>query len=240
MKAVILAGGRGTRLSPITCVLPKPLVPLDETAILEVVLRQLKHHGFADITLTLGYLAELIQGYLAQHRRLTEGLNLSYAVEEQPTGTAGSLAAVAGLRQQGEPFLVMNGDILTTLDFGRLMHDHRASGADLTIASYRKRVPIDLGVLELNADGQVQGYIEKPEHFYPVSMGIYVYEPRVLDFIAPGEYLDFPSLVLRLLGAGRRVQAWRSDALWLDIGRPTDYSEAQELFRQRRQEFLPD
>jgi len=244
MKAVILAGGRGTRLAPITFILPKPLVPVGDMAILEVVMRQLRHHGFTEVTLTLGYLAELIQAFFHQHKALSQALNLRTVVEEKPTGTAGSVAAVPGLREGGEPFLVMNGDILTTLDYRALMDAHRAAGADLTIATYHKRHTIDLGVLELSegdtpGHARVVGYREKPSHTYPVSMGIYVYNPEVLDLIQPGEYLDFPTLVLRLIERGGYVQAYESDAIWLDIGRPEDYIEAQRLFAERQPEFLP-
>jgi NDP-sugar pyrophosphorylase family protein len=244
MRAVILAGGRGTRLAPITFVLPKPLVPVGETPILEIVTRQLIHHGFKDITLTLGYLAELIQGYFHHHATLAQQANLQYVVEEQPTGTAGSLGLVPGLRESKEPFLVMNGDILTTLNFGELVEVHKRSGADLTIATHQKKVVINLGVLDVDetADSDlmpVTGYREKPEQAHPVSMGIYVYNPDVLDLIEPGTYLDFPTLVLRLLDRGGKVMAYKNDALWLDIGRPDDYAEAQALIENERDRIIP-
>jgi NDP-sugar pyrophosphorylase family protein len=235
MRAVILAGGRGTRLAPITAVLPKPLVPVGEMPILEIVVRQLAAAGFTRATLTLGYLGELIRAFFATHKRLTRLMDVDFVQEEQPTGTAGSLTLVEGL---DETFLVMNGDVLTTLDYQELIRFHHAEGAVLTIASHRKRVKIDLGVMELDSSGRrVTGYIEKPEKTYPVSMGVYVYEPRALDFIPRNEYFDFPSLVLRLIAAGERVACFANDSLWLDIGRHEDYAQAQEVFERERARF---
>lgn len=233
MKAVILAGGKGTRLAPYTTVFPKPLVPVGDRPILELILRQLGHFGFTDVTLSVGYLAELIQAYFA-NGKLPPNLSLRYVHETTPTGTAGSLASVPGL---DETFLVMNGDILTTLDYGALVRHHRAEGAALTIAMYQKDIRIDLGVLELAEGGGIVGYREKPMLSYPVSMGVYVYEPRVLQYIDPDVYLDFPSLVLKLLAANERVIGYSSDAYWLDIGRHEDYALAQEEFARREKEF---
>lgn len=233
MKAVILAGGRGTRLQPYTVVFPKPLVPLGNMPILEVVIRQLIAAGFGEVILTLGYLGELIRAYFATHKALAQRIAIRYVDEETPTGTAGSLTLVPGL---DETFLAMNGDVLTTLDYNALIDHHRRTGAALTIAGHRKKVKIDLGVLQLE-DGRVRGYLEKPEYVYPVSMGVYVYEPRVLRHIAKGQYFDFPSLVLRLIEAGETVACYENDALWLDIGRPEDYAAAQQTFEQRYEEF---
>lgn len=233
-KVVILAGGRGTRLRPFTATFPKPLVPVGDMPILEILLRQLARQGFADVALTLGHLADLIRAYFAQHRSLTKDLNIRFFDEETPTGTAGSLASVPGL---DATFLVMNGDLLTNLDFGSLLDYHRRTGAVLTIASHRQQVKIDLGVLETDESGRLVGYIEKPESRYEVSMGIYVYEPEVLQYIRKGEYLDFPTLVLKLLADGKNVQAYRNDAFWLDIGRPDDYAKAQEIFSSDRAMF---
>jgi NDP-mannose synthase len=230
MRAVILAGGRGTRLRPFTASFPKPLVPLGDRPVVELLIRNLVDAGISDITLTLGHLAELVQAYFQHRRRLPDGLNLQYVVEDEPTGTAGSLSLVTGL---DETFLVMNGDLLTDLDFNELIAFHRAQGAVLTIATQRRHVKIDLGVLEFNAEAALTNYIEKPEHSYHVSMGVYVYEPEVLRYIKPGEYLDFPDLVLRLLGSGQRVSAYLTDCLWLDIGRPDDYARAQQLVDAR-------
>lgn len=234
IRTVILAGGKGTRLYPFTAFLPKPLVPLGDVPILEIVIRQLIRHGITDITLTLGHLAELVKAYFAQHKRLTEQVTLSFVEEDSPTGTAGSLASVPGL---SSTFLVMNGDLLTDIDFRALIAYHREQGAQLTIAAYKRQERIDLGVLETDGNHQVTGYIEKPTYDYQVSMGVYVYEPEVLELIEPGAYLDFPTLVLRLLERGDRVCAYPWEGRWLDIGRPDDYAQAQEMFAQRPQDF---
>jgi NDP-mannose synthase len=235
MKAVILAGGRGTRLAPYTVIFPKPLVPVGDMPILEILLRQLIAAGITDVTLSIGHLADLIRAFFTHHAKLTSQLDLRFVVEEEPTGTAGPLTQVPGL---AETFLVMNGDVLTTLDFDKLIAFHREQKAILTIAGHIKKVKLDLGVMQLDSAGcRVLDYIEKPDQEYPVSMGIYVYEPRALDYIPRGRYFDFPSLVLALLAQKEKVACYRSDDLWLDIGRPADYENAQEVFVQHRKEF---
>jgi NDP-mannose synthase len=234
MRAVILAGGKGTRLMPFTVNFPKPLVPLGDTPVVEVLIRRLIQSGITDITLTLGHLAELVKAYFDHRRRLVKEITLRYVEVEEPTGTAGSLALVPGL---GDTFLVMNGDLLTNLDFNALVRFHRDRKAMLTIATHTRYVKIDLGVLEFDGNHQITRYLEKPESTYHVSMGIYVYEPGVLNYIKRGCYLDFPDLVLQLLAEGERVCAYPTDCLWLDIGRPDDYARAQELFTEKREVF---
>jgi NDP-sugar pyrophosphorylase family protein len=237
MKVVILAGGKGTRLAPYTTVLPKPLVPVADLPIVEILIRQLAYCGFHDITLSIGHLGALIRAYFSTNERLPAGVALSYVDEPRPLGTAGSLALVPDLR---ETFLVANGDVLTTLDFRRLVRYHREHPAVLTIAMQEKEVPIDLGVMEVDGTSRVVGYREKPILSYRVSMGIYVYEPVVLHYITPGDHLDFPDLVHRLLKAGERVNAYPSEDFWLDIGRHDDYARATEEFIRRRAEFHVD
>jgi NDP-sugar pyrophosphorylase family protein len=236
IKAVILAGGKGTRLAPYTTVFPKPLMPLDGLPILEIVLRQLRYHGCETITLAVGYLAPLIRAYLDQSS-VSRLVRIAYHQEAEPLGTAGALATVAGL---DEPFLAMNGDILTTLDYTALINFHHEQRAALTVAVTRKRVQIELGVLQIESDHRVSGYEEKPIKDYPASMGVYVYDPRTLRHIVPNAYLDLPSLVLRLIERGERVAAFRSDAFWLDMGNRDDYERAVAEFAGRRAEFLPD
>ena len=225
MKAVILAGGRGTRLAPFTTAFPKPLVPVGDRPILEIIILQLLRAGLTDVVLSVDYLAELIRAYFSERKSLTAKVKISYVRDEVPGGTAGSLASIPGL---DETFLVMNGDVLTALDYGKLIAHHRAHGGALTIAVRKRTVKIDLGVLQYDAAGVVTDYSEKPEFSYDVSMGVYVYEPRVLQHIQRGAYLDFPTLVLRLIAAGEKVIAYPSDAYWLDIGRPDDYARACE------------
>jgi len=229
MRAVILAGGKGVRLRPFTVNFPKPLMPLGDHPILEVLIRRLMAFGITDVTLTLGHLAELIKAYFHTHNRLTAQVRLRYVEEDEPTGTAGSLASVPDL---DDTFLVMNGDVLTDLDFDALVSFHRRQRAALTIAAHRRLVKIDLGVLKCADDYRIIGYNEKPELSYNVSMGIYVYEPSVLKFIAPEKYLDFPDLVLKLIAAREKVCAMPCDCLWLDIGQPDDYARAQEIYAE--------
>jgi NDP-sugar pyrophosphorylase family protein len=234
MQAVILAGGKGTRLKPFTVNFPKPLVPLGDVPVVEVLMNRLISAGITDITLTLGHLSELVKAYFQHRGELTRQVNLSYVVEEQPTGTAGSLSL---LPPPTETFLVMNGDLLTDLNFHHLLRYHREQRAMLTIATHSRHIKIDLGVLEFDSQHRIINYHEKPEHTYQVSMGIYVYEPGVLEYIEYGKYLDFPSLVLRLLDKGEKVCAYHTDSLWLDIGRPDDYARAQEIYSEKKELF---
>ena len=234
MKTVILAGGKGTRLAPYTTVFPKPLVPIGDRPILEIIVRQLVRQGFGDILLSIGHLGELIEAYFQNGHRNIPGLQLGYYRESHPLGTAGSLAVIPGL---DETFLAMNGDILTTLDFNSLVRHHREQQSALTIAMHRKEVPIDLGVLETDQGGELISYREKPSYSFDVSMGIYVYEPQVLKYIPEGRYMDFPDLVKLLLEMGEKITGYRSEDYWLDIGRREDYELAQEDFVARASEF---
>lgn len=236
MRAVILAGGRGARLAPYTSVIPKPLLPVDDMPILEIVLRQLAHHGFTRATLSLGYMAEYFRLFVAHYKSLAQLLAIDCVEEEVPTGTAGSLSSIPDL---DGTFLVMNGDLLTNIDYRELLEHHRRSEALLTIATQNKSVRIDLGVLDLDEAGCVTGYREKPQLDYRISMGIYVYEAEVLKHIPRDQYLDFPDLVLKLRRAGHKVATYHNDACWLDLGRIEDLERATEVFRARREEFLP-
>lgn len=232
LRAIILAGGKGTRLKPFTVNFPKPLMPLGDTPIIEVLIKRLLAHGISDITLTVGHLAELMKAYFAHRPELTSNISLRFVQENQPTGTAGSLSLIDDLT---ETFVVMNGDLLTDLNFNDLVRFHRQQKAVLTIATHVRRIKIDLGVLEFDDSHQITTYIEKPEHVYQVSMGIYVYEPSVLTNIAKGKHLDLPDLVLRLIRNGERVCAYPTDCTWLDIGRPDDYARAQEMFASEKE-----
>jgi NDP-sugar pyrophosphorylase family protein len=232
LRAVILVGGKGTRLFPYTATFPKPLVPIGERPILELLIRRLAIAGVHDVVLALGHHGELVQAYLGQRDDLLSDVDLSYVKEREPLGTAGALALVPGL---GDTFLMLNGDVLTDIDLSALVAHHRQSGSTLTIGVHRRRVKFDLGILQLDGHERVIGYVEKPEQTYDVSMGVYVMEPSALEHVEPGVYLDFPDLVHRLLQHGEPVGAFVTDCLWLDIGRPDDYATAQELY-----EFDPD
>ena len=237
-RAVILAGGRGTRLRPYTTILPKPLMPVGDRPILDIVIRQLARAQFERVTIATGYLAELIEAFFGDGSR--HGIPIDYFREDEPLGTVGALSLIDGL---DEHFLVMNGDVLTDLDYRELLDGHRAGGQAATIAAHRREVQISLGVMHFD-DGddanRVTDYSEKPTLDYEVSMGVYCFAPRALELIEPGERLDFPDLVLRLIAAGESVKAWRSDKYWLDIGRHDDYEQAQDEFESRRHLFLPD
>src|SRR5262245_166207 len=234
IRAVILAGGKGTRLLPFTTNFPKPLMPLGDTPVLKILINRLVGFGITDITLAVGHLAELIKAYFDQHKSLLKQIKLRYVVEENPTGTAGALSLVPDLDQT---FLVMNGDLVTNTDFHALVQFHREQNAALTIATHARQVKLDFGIIEFDDRNRITNYREKPEATYHVSMGIYVYEPSVLKYIKPGEYIDFPEIVLNLLERGELVCAYPCDCLWLDIGRPDDYARAQELFAERREVF---
>jgi NDP-sugar pyrophosphorylase family protein len=235
-RAVVLAGGRGTRLAPYTTAFPKPLVPIGGMPILEIVLRQLRWYGVREVILSVGYLAQLIEAYFAT-RGPIPGLEITYLRETQPLGTAGALALLGNV---DDNLLVVNGDILTTLDFGKMMEFHLCNKPALTVASYRKDVKIDLGVLKVDSGSKIVVYDEKPTLEYLCSMGIYMYSRRALESIEVGQRLDFPDLVLRMLAEGQETLAYQSDCYWLDIGRHDDYERAMEEFSRMRSSFLPD
>ena len=235
MKAVILAGGKGTRLAPYTTVLPKPLMPIGDMPILEIVLRQMANYGFKEVTLAVGYLAELLMAYCGDGSKF--GISVDYSREEHPLGTAGPIALVSNL---DDTFLVMNGDLLTTLDYGEMYRYHKERKAIATLAAYQREVKIDLGVIDIDDDDWVKDYIEKPTYKYSVSTGVYIFEPQVLDFIIPDQRLDLPELVLRLIDQGHPVNVYRFDGYWLDIGRHDDYEKANDQFSANRDAFLPE
>lgn len=233
MRAIILAGGKGTRLAPYTSVFPKPLVPIGDMPILQVIIHQLRHYGFTHITLTVGHLATLLQAFFRDGGQY--GVRIDYVIEDEPLGTAGPLVFVPDLN---EAFLVMNGDVLTTLNYTELVQYHKRMGAVATVAMRRREVKIDLGVIQLDGDNRIKGYIEKPLYDYDVSMGIYVFAPRVLSYIPSGEYFDFPDLVQRLLESGETILGYPYEGYWLDIGRPDDYEQAVRDFEKMRSRFL--
>lgn len=235
MKAVILAGGKGRRLAPYTAFLPKPLMPIGDIPILEVVIRQLKHAGFTELTLAVGHLAELLKAYFGDGDKW--GVQIHYSYEEHPLGTAGPLSLIAGL---DEPFLVMNGDLLTTLDYRALWEYHKTHAAIATLATFQRDVKIDLGVIEVDKQQRVRDYIEKPTYHYTVSTGIYCFKPEALRYIPQNQSLDLPELILKLLAVGEEVAAFPCAGLWLDIGRLDDYERAVAEFEVHRQQFLPE
>ncbi len=235
MKAVVLAGGKGTRLAPYTKILPKPLMPIGDMPILEVILRQMKAAGIDRVVFTVGHLSELLRAFFQDGRQW--GIQIEYSYENCPLGTAGPLALIDDLT---EPFLVTNGDVLTTMHLRDLLDFHRDQRATASIAVHHRKVKIDLGVIQWDGMPHINGYIEKPTYDYCVSMGIYVFEPRVLSYIPRGEYLDFPDLVKKLIAAGEPVAGYQYEGYWQDLGRPDDYEAAAQDFEKMRFEFLPE
>jgi NDP-mannose synthase len=238
MKTFILAGGRGTRLAPYTSVLPKPLMPVGDRAILELVVEQLSDCGIGDVTFCVGYLSHLIRAVFDNHHDRT--IPIRYVQEEAALGTAGPLRLVEGL---DDTFIVMNGDVLTNIDYGDLVRYHREQGNMLTIATRDRSIKIDYGVLHLEDGGyeRIKGYREKPQIVSTVSMGIYVLEPWVLRHVPAGERFDFPDLVQALLVSGKQVGAYRFDGIWFDIGRQEDYQRAVEAWsRHENGVYAPD
>jgi NDP-sugar pyrophosphorylase family protein len=237
MKVLILAGGRGTRLKPYTTVIPKPLMPVGELPILEIILRQLKRAGASEVILGIGHMGHLFEAFFGRGERI--GLPISYVLEEKPLGTAGAIAN--SIDRLGEHFLVMNGDLLTTLDYRGMFEAHLASKSAATIGLYRREVKIDFGVIETGAAGELARYVEKPVYAFDVSMGVNAFTAsQIREHVSPGEYLDIPDLMMRLVKAGRTVGTHRKDCYWLDIGRVDDYHLATETFESRRAEFLPE
>jgi NDP-sugar pyrophosphorylase family protein len=242
---VILAGGRGTRLAPFTSVLPKPLMPLGDRSVLEIVVGQLARSGFLDITLSVGYLSHLIRAVF-DNRELHRGEpqpveqpSVRYVHEDEPLGTVGPLRLVEGLE---DSFLVMNGDLLTDLDYMELFSSHRSSGCALTIATKRRETRLDYGVLHLGTSGsaanRVVRFEEKPTIVADVSMGIYIMEPSVLDLVPTSGAFDIPDLVHALLAAEQPVGAFPYDGPWFDIGRPDDYERAATAWSNNPLTFL--
>ncbi|MDP9225064.1 MAG: sugar phosphate nucleotidyltransferase [Actinomycetota bacterium] len=230
---VVLAGGTGTRLRPYTTVLPKPLMPIGDMPVLEILLRRLAAAGFGRVNLAVGHLAELIEAYFGDGRRY--GIELVYWREHEPLGTAGPLAEI---ELTSERALVMNGDLLTTLEFSALVDAHIASNVAATLAVLSREVPIDFGVVHVDGD-TVAAFDEKPVMTYDVSMGVYVFEQRVLQLIPHGVKYDFPDLLGAVLERGWPVHAHRSTDFWLDIGRMDDYELALEQFEDVRDALLP-
>lgn len=232
--AVILAGGLGTRLRPFTISIPKPLLPIGDMPIVEIVLRQLRHDGFRRVCFSLGHLAPLIQAFFGDGRAF--GLDLGYVVEDEPLGTAGALTLVPGL---ADSFIVQNGDTLTDLDYRAFLDAHRRSGAAATIFSQKVDEFVDYGVVEFGLNGVLLEYLEKPTRHYHVSTGIYALSRPILELAEPGKRLDMPDLLKRARADGRQVNCFTQDGTyWRDIGRFDHYEAATRDFEADRARFL--
>ena len=234
-RAVILAGGKGTRLHPFTVVLPKPLMPIGEYPILEVIIRQLVNSGFDHITLAVNHQAEIIKAFFQDGSRW--GIRIDYSLEDRPLGTMGPLRLIADLPDN---FLVMNGDILTDLDFAEFHDTHVKSESVFTISSMRRKHRIDYGVLDTDQGRYLKGFREKPTVDYEVSMGVYMIGKAVLKHIPDEIPFGFDTLMLKMLELGQKVDVLPFAGYWLDIGRPDDYAIAIEEFETMRTKFLSD
>jgi NDP-sugar pyrophosphorylase family protein len=235
LQAIILAGGKGTRLKPYTISFPKPLVPIGDYPILEIIIRQLAYFGFTRITISTGHLAELIKAYFGNGARW--GVHIEYVREYKPLNTAGALKLV---RNCEENILVMNGDVLTTIDYKQLLALHVENGAKATVASKNRESKIDFGVLKLDRQGFLQEYIEKPVYSFTVSMGVYILSKDCIKLIHDGESIGMPEFLLRLMDTGEKVYCHESNCYWLDIGRVDDYEKAQEEFEAIKDDILRD
>lgn len=235
-QAVIMAGGKGTRLFPYSAVLPKPLVPLGDMPILELLLRRFKNAGVTDVVLAVNHLGHLIEAYFGDGAEL--GLRIHYAHEERPLGTAGALGGIIDELQ--DSFFVSNGDLLTTLDLSAMARNHLATECDASIGVVERENKIDFGLIEFDAKDRLSAYREKPTSMYFVSMGIYVLRREAIrPHVAKNEYLDMPGLLLKLKQANGDLRCYHDDGcIWLDIGRPDDFAQAQRLFEANRELFL--
>jgi NDP-mannose synthase len=233
VRAVILAGGQGTRLRPYTVVLPKPLMPIGEYPILEVIVRQLVFFGFKHITMAVNHQAEIIRSFFNSGSKW--GIKIDYSLEKEPLGTMGPLKLIDDLP---EDFMVMNGDILSDLDFHQFHNYHVFKGNIFTISAYQREQKTEYGVLEINNQNYLTGFKEKPVTKYDVSMGIYMLNRSVLDYIPPCREYGFDNLMADLLKAEHPAAVKRFDGYWLDIGRPDDYMQAIDEFEGLKDNFI--
>ncbi len=236
MQAIILAGGKGTRLQPYTTVLPKPLMPVGDYPILEIIIRQLKRTGVNEIVLAVGYMSQLFQAFFNDGKRY--GLKIKYSFEEKELGTAGPLSLILDILD--ENFILMNGDILTTLNYSDLFNFHCQHKSVVTIALSTREVKIDFGVIDTDSNNKLIRYSEKPVFKFDVSMGINIMNKEAISpYLKVGEYMDIPELVRRLVEDRKPVYCYPSNCYWLDIGRVEDYKIATEIFNSKKNEFLP-
>ncbi|MCD6130800.1 MAG: NTP transferase domain-containing protein [Candidatus Hydrothermae bacterium] len=233
MKAVILAGGKGKRLEPYSTVLPKPLMPVGDMPIMEILIRQLKRAGFDDIYIACGHLAELIKSYFNDGKKW--GVNITYSVEDKELGTVGPLKLLK--KELDEPFITVNGDILTDMNFRDIFRYHIIHGGPMTLGVTKRQVYVDFGVIELD-ENTVKNYKEKPVLEYYVSMGVYVFTPYVIRIIPEDKKFDIPDLVDLLMSQNLKVFTYYYEGFWLDIGRKEDAILAQEEFEKRKKEIL--
>jgi NDP-sugar pyrophosphorylase family protein len=233
-RAVILAGGKGTRLRPYTVVLPKPLMPIGDYPILEVIVRQLVNAGFEHITMAVNHQADIIKAYFNSGTHW--GVKIDYSLEKQPLGTMGPLRLIDDLP---DDFLVLNGDVLTDLDFAAFHQNHTVSDAIFSISSCLRLQQSEFGILETDVASNLSGFIEKPVTYHEVSMGVYMLSRQVLEYVPVNQPFGFDHLMLALLKEKQPIKVRRHEGFWLDIGRPDDYVQAIDIFEEKRDLFLP-
>lgn len=232
-QAIILAGGKGTRLEPYTTCIPKPLMPVGEQPILEIVIRQLSYYGFRRIKIAVGHLSGLVEAYFGDGRKFN--LSIEYSFEDKALGTAGPLSLIKDL---DENFIVLNGDLITGLNFRSFFNFHIKKRNIATIGIYKKKVKIDLGVIELSKNRNVKGYVEKPTLQYDVSMGIYAFNKKIAKFIPGGKKLDFPDLVKLLIKDKQGISGYFFNGYWRDIGTHEEYRKVNEEFPVIRNKLI--
>lgn len=228
MRAIILAGGKGTRLRPYTTLIPKPLVPLGgKYSILEIIIMQLRKFGFTQITLAVNHLSHLISAYFGNGERF--GVKIDYSLEEGELSTIGPLTLIDDLP---ENFLVMNGDILCDLNYKEFYDAHLRSSSQISVSAYRRQVEIDFGVLHFDAAGRLTEFYEKPRYDFNVSMGIYCMKRSVIEHLPRGERYGFDHLMIDGIKGKQDITIRNFSGYWLDIGRPDDYEYADENFEE--------
>lgn len=232
-RAIILAGGKGTRLRPYTVVLPKPLMPVGDYPILEVIIRQLVFDGFTHITMAVNHQADIIKAFFGDGK--TWGIKIDYSLEDKPLSTMGPLKLIHDLP---ENFLIMNGDVLTDLSFARFSEDHVNEKNIFTISSFEREQISEYGVLEVDEHRFLSDFKEKPRQKFQVSMGVYMANRQVLDLIPENVPYGFDHLMLDLIKAGNPARVHKHSGYWLDIGRPDDYMQAIEEFGELKHKFL--
>jgi NDP-mannose synthase len=234
-QAVIMAGGKGTRLHPYSATLPKPLMPLGDMPILELLLRRVKAAGVTDVILAVNHLGHLIEAYFGDGSNF--GLRIRYGREDKPLGTAGALGNI--IDDLDETFFLTNGDLLTTLNLKAMAAHHMANNADASIGVFQREHKIDFGLIEFDAESRLSAYREKPTSTYHVSMGVYLLQREaVREHVAAKDYLDMPNLLLKMEAANADLRCYRDDCVWLDIGRPDDFALAQTMFEKDQSVFL--
>lgn len=234
-RAVILAGGKGTRLQPYTVVLPKPLMPIGEFPILEVIIIQLAKCGFEHITLAVNHQAEIIQAFFGNGEKW--GITIDYSLEDKQLSTMAPLKLIKDLPEQ---FLVMNGDILTNLNYSEFYQSHSEGNQLVTVSSYQREVRSEFGVLSVDESDSLIGFKEKPTQVFDVSMGIYMISKEVIDFIPENTLYGFDHLMFDMIKKNKQLKVKKFNGYWLDIGRPDDYREAIDFFEQNKKIFIPD